>query len=165
MVSKKKHEEQEAVAAQYARSIYESVEGIPPENVKYGGESTLMGLSGQPHQIDVAIWGAKDLILIECKHRETEPIDVDLVLTFFGRLYDIRQFLLCNEKFYTVHGIMVASKPFRKGAKKIAKFYGIDLQASNSIEYFALKYKNLVVAHPAPLIVTWKANPIRITQT
>ena len=123
-----------------------------------------MGLSGQPHQIDVAIWGAKDLILIECKHREKEPINVDMVLTFFGRLYDIRQFLLHKGEFYTIHGIMVASKRFRKGAVKIAKFYGIDLQASNSIEYFTVKYKNLVVAHPAPLIIKWKANPICIAQ-
>ena len=60
MASKKKHEKQEAVAAQYAKSIYESVEGIAPENVQHGKECILMGLSGQPHQIDVAIRGAKD---------------------------------------------------------------------------------------------------------
>ena len=139
MASKKKHEQQEAIAAQYAQSIYESVEGIAPAQIKYGRENQLIGLSGQSHQIDVAIWGAEDIILIECKHRENKPIDVDLVLTFFGRLYDIRQYFLYNDKSYTIHGVMVASKPFRRGSISIAKFYGIDLQSSSSIQYFALK--------------------------
>ncbi len=150
---------------QYAQSIYESVEGIAPENIKHGRESILRGLSGQPHQIDVSVWGSNDLILIECKHREKRNIGVEMVLTFFGRLYDIRQCFLYNEKTYTIHGIMVASMPFDPGAKMVAQYYGIDLQSSNSVQYFALKYKNLVVAHPAPLMAMWKTNPVRITQT
>ncbi len=92
----KKHEEQEAIAAQYAQSLYASVEGIAPENIKHGRESILIGLSGQPHQIDVSVWGRHDLMLIECKHREKRNIGVDMVLTFFGRLYDIRQHFLYN---------------------------------------------------------------------
>jgi hypothetical protein len=164
-MASKKHEEQEAIAAQYARSIYESVEGIAPTQVKYGQNNKLEGISGQKHQIDVAIWGTNDIIIIECKHRETRNITVDMVLTFFGRLYDIRQYFLYNEKTYTIHGIMVASRPFDPGAQVVAQYYGIDLQASNSVQYFALKYKNLVMVHPAPLTLNWKVNPVRITQT
>src|SRR6266702_7533288 len=143
----------------------QKVSGNEPENIKHGRESILIGLSGQPHQIDVSVWGSNDLILIECKHREKRNIGVEMVLTFFGRLYDIRQCFLYNEKTYTIHGIMVASMPFDPGAKMVAQYYGIDLQSSNSVQYFALKYKNLVVAHPAPLMAMWKTNPVRITQT
>ena len=83
-MASKKHVEQEAIAAQYARSIYESVEGIAPEKVRHGRESILIGLSGQPHQIDVSVWGPTDLILIECKHREKKSIGVEMILTFLG---------------------------------------------------------------------------------
>jgi YbbR domain-containing protein len=83
-MASKKHEEQEAIAAQYARSIYESVEGIAPTQVKYGQNNKLEGISGQKHQIDVAIWGTNDIIIIECKHRETRNITVDMVLTFLS---------------------------------------------------------------------------------
>jgi hypothetical protein len=163
-MASKKHAEQEAIAAQYAQSIYESVEGINPTQIKYGQKSKLEGISGQKHQIDVSVWGSNDLILIECKHREKKSIGVEMALTFFGRLYDIRQYFLHKEKIYTIHGVMVASKPFDSGAKIVAQYYGIDLQSSNSVQYFALKYKDLVAVHPAPLMIKWKANPVRITQ-
>jgi len=134
-MASKTHEEQEAIAAQYAQSLYTSVEGIAPENIKYGRESILRRLSGQPHQIDVSVWGHQDLMLIECKHREKRNIGVDMVLTFFGRLYDIRQHFLYNEKMYTIHGIMVASTPFDPGAKVVAPFYGIDLTGCEFCTY------------------------------
>jgi len=164
-MASKKYEEQEAIAAQYAQSIYESVEGIAPESIQHGRTNKLMGLSRQSHQIDVSVWGRNDLILIECKHREKKRIGVDMVLTFFGRLYDIRQWFLYQKKIYTIHGIMVASQSFDSGAKTVARYYGIDFQSSNSIQYFALKYKDLVVMRTAPLMIKWNANPIRITQT
>ena len=113
----------------------------------------LRGLSGQRHQIDVSVYGPKDLILIECKHREKESIRVEMVLTFFGRLYDIRQYLLCKRQFRQIHGVMVASRRFDSRAKKIALFYGIDLQSSNSISYFSMKYKDMVVLHPPSMAV------------
>ena len=42
MTSREEQKEQEETAAEYARWIYESVEGIPPERIRHGRLLTIL---------------------------------------------------------------------------------------------------------------------------
>ncbi len=129
-------EEHERITSEIARRVFEEVEGIPPSQVRYGRQNLWQGVSGYPHQIDVSVVGTSDLILIECK-KWTAKVSVDAVLTFLGRLIDIRPMFGG-----TVHGVFVTTKQVQPAARTIAEYYDIDLQVIESPERFGFKYKN-----------------------
>jgi len=131
-------EEYERITSQIVSSIYQRVEGIDPEQVRYGRNNKYMGISGYKHQIDVSLQGAENLLLVECKcWRST--VGVDIVLVFLGRVHDISQNF--NGK---IHSVIVTTKGFQSGAQKVAEYYKITLAEVRSADEFVIRYKNLI---------------------
>ena len=142
-------EEYEQTISEIAQSIYERVEGLTPKQVKYGKKNRWLGASGYKHQIDVSIQSRHDLILVECKYWDRN-VPSEAVITFFGRIYDIRQTI--NSR---IHPVIATKMGFQRGAKLLAKHYHIDLQVIPSARVFGFMYKNLLLIQPAPAIATF----------
>ncbi len=132
-----KPENYEQLTSQIAQSIYTAVEGITPEQVRYGRKSRWVGQSGYEHQIDVIVRGPNDAILVECKYWE-KPVPPEAVLTFSARLSDIRPTFPG-----TIHGVVVTKSRFTRGAKLLAEHYEIDTAVIRNPEAFAFSYKKL----------------------
>ena len=79
-----------------------------------------VGLSGQEHQVDVAVEldvaGISVLILIECKYY-SRKVGLDDILELSGRIDDVRAH----------KGVLVTTKGFQAGALKVAKARNIGL--------------------------------------
>jgi hypothetical protein len=138
-----KPEDYEQLTSQIADSIYTAVEGIAPEQVRYGRSSKWVGQSGYEHQIDVIVLGPNDAILVECKYWEG-PVPPEGVLTFIARLSDIQPTFTG-----TIHGVVVTKSGLTCGAELLAKHYKIDTQVIPGPEAFGFSYKKLRLISPA----------------
>ena len=107
----------------FVQSIYQTLhdaEGI--KNVQIEQNKTdLIGRSGCTHQIDV-YWefkaaGQTYKTAIECKAFD-EPVSIGRVRDFLGLLTDYPDLI----------GILVSPCGFQKGAKRFARYYGINLK-------------------------------------
>lgn len=136
-----KSDEYEEIVREIVKAVFQQCEGIEPTQVESGRKNTLEGASGHKHQIDVSLTGPKDLILVECKCWGRN-IPVEMVLAFFGRVYDIKAGL--GKKAPTLHPVIVTRKGFQPGAKKVAEFLRIELEYVKSAGEFAFKYKTLL---------------------
>jgi hypothetical protein len=137
----------EQITSEIAQSIFERVEGLNPEQVRYGKKNHWLGVSGHRHQIDVSVQGRHDLILVECKCWASRNVSPEAVLTFFGRVHDIRPTI---SRQVHLHPVIVTKIGFQRGAKLIAKYYHIDLQVIPSASVFGFMYKELLLIQPAP---------------
>lgn len=137
MTSSQNWKEYERVVSDIVSQIYETVEGITPEQVGHGPKNHMKGASGYAHQIDVSVVGPQDLILIECKHW-SRNVTVESVLTFFGRVYDIRPTF--NGQ---THCELVTTKGFQPGAEILAEYFNIGLQLIKSPNEYIFKFKGL----------------------
>jgi len=132
-----KSDEYEQIVKPIIGSIFTAVEGDKSLQIKYGKKNLWLGCSGHPHQIDVSVCNSQSLFLVECKCWK-RPIPVGMVLVFFGRICDIRP--RCNRE---IHGIIVTTVGFQKGADLIAKHFKVDIAVVHSPSELALKYKDL----------------------
>lgn len=143
--------EYEQIVSEIAKSIFERVESLNPEHVRYGKKNHWLGDSGYQHQIDVSVQGSRDIIFVECKCW-SRNVPTEAVLTFFGRVYDIRSKI---DK--SIHPVIVTKIGFQKGAKLLAKYYDIDLQVISSASVFGFMYKKLLLIQSAPATATVSA--------
>ena len=106
----------------FAKAIYEELlkeQGITVE-VKHN--QNIQGKATK-HQIDVyweyKVDGELKRVAIECKNYDSRknPVSIGRVRDFYGMLADIGN----------INGIMVTKRKYQKGAKKYAKYYGINL--------------------------------------
>ena len=139
--------EYERVTSEIANSVFAWAEGFPSENVRFGRRSKWKGQSEFVHQIDVAIQGQNDIIMVECKHLRDKSIHAEHILTFIARINDIRSTLR-----ETIHPVFVACNGFQSGCRKLATFYKLDLTVVSSPGNFAFSYKGMkaVGRSPAP---------------
>src|SRR5437773_1957937 len=113
----------EEVTSKIAASVFERVSGFPAGRVLFGKKNKWSGQSGYPHQIDVAICGSQDIIMVECKHyNKKNRVKVEHLLTFSGRINDIRP--IHSE---TIHPVIVTLHGFQSGCQELADYYKIDL--------------------------------------
>lgn len=143
-------QEYEQTISEIAQSIFERVEGLTPKQVKYGNENRWLGASGYQHQIDVSVQSVHDLVLVECKYWDRN-VPVEAVLTFFGRVHDIRPMFAGQ-----VHPVIATKVGFQPGAELLAGYYNIDLQVIPSANIFGFMYKRLLLIQSAP--ATARAN-------
>ena len=106
----------------FTQRIYQKLvnnDVLNPTTVQH--DVKLKGKSGCEHQIDVyweyEIAGNMHRMAIECKNYNSS---VSIV--------KVREFLSVLQDLENVHGIMVTSKGYQKGAKKFAEYYGISLK-------------------------------------
>ena len=102
-----------------------------------GGDSNLIsGASGHNHQIDVSIHSPGELVLIECKHvgKNLEPHHV---LTHAARLLDIRA---ANPNL-SVSASIVSIKSGSMGARRIADYFGLEMDLAFSLEDYCVTIK------------------------
>lgn len=95
--------------------ISQQLQGLPKEmSVSVRRDVQIKGISGFEHQIDVVfeytVLGTHFLCLVECKHY-SKKVSVDDILTFKGRLDDIR----------APKGIFVTTVGYQKGAETVAQ--------------------------------------------
>ena len=140
-----KPSEYERVTGDSANSVFARAEGFPCEDVLVGAKSKWKGISGFTHQIDVAIQGDGDIIMVECKHWSHKAVKVEHLLTFIARITDIRQTV--ERK---LHPVMVISSRFQSGCHTLAKFYGVDLEIIKSALSFAFSYKGMSAVGISP---------------
>jgi hypothetical protein len=132
-----KPNEYEQLVATIARSVTLMVDGVLPGPITCGRDSHLNGASGYSHQIDVAVRGAADWLLIECKYW-TDPVTPDSLLTFAARVIDIQAEAPRTKLFPT----LVTKNPPGPGATVLARYFGIDLMLVTSEQDYALRYKD-----------------------
>jgi hypothetical protein len=128
----------ERVTGEIANSVFARPEGSPCLNVKIGNKSKWQGQSGFVHQIDVAIEGDTDIIMIECKHWKNRCIKAEHLLTFIARIADIRP--VVQKK---IHPVVVTPHKFQSGCHKLGRFYDVDLEIISSAGNFAFEYKGI----------------------
>jgi hypothetical protein len=143
-------EQYEQIASRIANSIFEQVEGIKAEQVKYGRRNRWPGASGYPHQIDVSVQAGRNIWIAECKFWNRK-LSTESVLTFAARC-DIRGKLPQETKLYLS---LVTTKGFQSGADVLAKFFEIGPDTVSSVNEFVFKYKQAIAAAVADQ-VTWR---------
>jgi|SRR5882724_528324 len=155
----------EIVTGEIANSVFARAEGFPSENVKVGSKSKWLGQSGFTHQIDVAIEGDSDIIMVKCKHWKNRCIKAEHLLTFIARINDLRP---VTKK--TIHPVIVTPYRFQSGCNMLAAFYKIDLDRIASAGNFAFAYKGIMrvgispttgaleIQGHAPIVFQSKAN-------
>jgi Restriction endonuclease len=150
--------EYERITSDIANSVFARAEGMYSLAVQIGSKSKWPGQSGFVHQIDVAIEGSTDIIMVECKHWKNH-IKAEHLLTFIARIVDIRSVL--QKK---IHPMMVTSERFQSGCKKLAEFYGIDLEIISSPGNFAFEYKGVrfVGIEPKPVNLQIQTHPANV---
>lgn len=74
----------------------------------------------------------------------SQIVQSESVLTFFGRIYDIKPTF--NGQ---VHGVLVAMEGFQPGVEVLAEHLNIDLQPVRSPSEFGFAYKKLLLIQPA----------------
>ena len=126
-------EEQEAHVAEIIRGLTRYHAGGQGVAVGHGSTNRVLGASGFRHQIDVTVALGKDLVLYECK-RWGKNVDVEAVLTFVGRVIDIRE----ADPGVQVNPYIVVNEDLTKGAKKLAKHFGIEQLVWKSPAEFGL---------------------------
>jgi hypothetical protein len=130
--------EYEKLLAQIVNQLFENVIELDTSITRWGYANKIPGASRHEHQIDVSISGKSDLYLVECKCW-TNPITVESVLAFYGRLQDIR-----GIETRTVHGTMATTDRYQPGAEKVGEYFGINLELVKSESEFALRFKGSV---------------------
>lgn len=140
-----KSSEYERVVAEIANSVFARAEGFPCENVLSGTSKKWKGVSGFTHQIDVAIRGNGDIIMVECKHWGNRVVKVEHLLTFIARIADIRPTVAQQ-----LHPVMVTSNRFQRGCYTLAQHYGVDLEIVKSAGSFAFSYKGMCAVGISP---------------
>jgi hypothetical protein len=131
-------DEYERVTKELMETIVEQVEGVRADRVGHGLRNRLKGQSEYPHQIDVSVEGAHDLLLVECKMWKA-PVKVPAFLAFLGRIVDIRP----TQPSLKMHASIVTTKGFQRGVRQLADYYQIQLDKVSSPAEFAMKYKQL----------------------
>jgi hypothetical protein len=134
--------------AEYEKLVREIVEsiattfGVKSEDIGHGRGNRCMGASGYPHQIDVCVRGAKELVLIECKHwkkkEKDKNVSLEAVLVFIARVCDIQR-LSAGMK---IHAHIVSRNGFTRGALKVAKYFEVEPSQVRSPREFVLRYKD-----------------------
>jgi hypothetical protein len=135
----------ERVTSEIANLLFPRAEGFPRQNVLVDNKSKWKGQSGFVHQIDVAIRGENDIIMVECKHWKYRNIKAENGLTFIARIADIRPTVK-----QTLHPVFVACSGFQSGCHKLAKFYSLDLEVIASPGNFAFSYKGMTAVGISP---------------
>jgi hypothetical protein len=143
--------EYEELTARLAEDLVQGA-GDHPVRLQHGRQSHVSGGSGFPHQIDVAIWTASRLLVIECKCWR-ESIPVAQLLTFAARVYDIR----AANPGIAVLASMATTTGYDGGCSILAPFFGIELDSVASEHEYALRYRNhqsLGLLTQQPLLMT-----------
>jgi hypothetical protein len=133
-------QEYEEATGHIADSVMRRVEELSLRTIQVGRQSKHVGASGFPHQIDVFIESESDVLLVECKHWRTRRVKVEHLLTFIGRVVDLRS--SCAK---TVHAVFVTSSAFQSGCITIERHFDVDLAVIASLDSFAFEYKGLRV--------------------
>jgi hypothetical protein len=134
--------EYEPVTKDLMENIFKQLEGVSLQHVGHGLRNRIKGQSGYPHQIDVSVEGAHDLLIVECKMWKV-PVKVPAFLAFLARIVDICP----TQPSLTVHASLVTTKGFQRGVRQLADYYRnhyqIQLDKVSSPAEFAIKYKHL----------------------
>lgn len=148
----------EEISSQVASAFYESVEGILPEQVKFGRNNKWLGKSGFVHQIDVSVVGNRDIILIECKCWN-KKVKASEILAFNSRIIDIGAAL--EDK--VIHPIMITNLGFQSGVPKLANYFNIRLGSVTSVNQFGFSYKTETRIHLAVGKLALRGIPVTIS--
>jgi len=105
-------------------------------SVRGGGSNLISGASGHNHQIDVSIHSPSELVLIECKH-VCKNLQPHHVLTHAARLLDIR----AAHPNLSVSASVVSIKSGSIGAKRIADYFGLEMDLALSLEDYCVTIK------------------------
>jgi hypothetical protein len=112
-----------------------------------GRSNTIVGVSGQPHQIDVSFtdndFSPNALVIIECKHFKDDSIQLEHVKVVKAAQDDIRS---AEDTPNTVHAIMVTTNGVQSGAQRFANYYGIKTELVKSESEYVFRYENIVLA-------------------
>jgi len=116
-------------------------------DIRFGRNNRILGACGQKHQIDVSFvdhsCNEPTLILIECKRRKSNPINLDVVKVLKATLDDIAQNFTRATKF---KAMLVTTAKIRRGARKYADYYGIVIEQVPHNKRFTFKYENIISA-------------------
>lgn len=103
------------------------------EGTRNGRIHKVTGVSGEPRQLDAAVYRGEELILVgDAKRHETREVDIGRVDAFVGALLDVR----CR------FGILVSPRGFTAGAKRRA--------AAAAVTVLILTYEEALEAELLP---------------
>ena len=113
-------------------------------NIGYGKNNTLLGRSGQRHQIDVSFhdysFDEPKIVFIECK-RVARPIEISIIKILKSTIDDIAGH---NGVPHNGIGIIISTAPFRRGALRFARYYNLKTeQVAHNLKY-SFRYENFI---------------------
>jgi hypothetical protein len=128
------------------------------QRLTWGKSSIVVGLSGQPHQIDVVLEDKSNVLLVECK-LWSHKVDLPTFLTHVGRLSDVAG----TFDYKNVVGVVATSVGFDPGPETVAQHRAIELWHVTSPQEFVLRYRQHrhigLVEHakiPTPVVTVMK---------
>lgn len=145
----------EKTVAEIATGIHASVASLHAFKLDSGRVNRLEGASTFRHQIDVSLIGPSEIYLLECKRWE-KKIGVDEVMILVARANDILQ----SREGINVIPILISKKGATRGAAKLARYFGVEIEIVTSALEYGLKLgKHAVVGLHAALAMTDTAIP------
>jgi len=115
-------------------------------NIGYGKNNTLLGRSGQRHQIDVSFhdynFDEPKIVLIECK-RVSLPIEISILKILKSTMDDI---IGHDGVPHDGLGILVSTAPFRSGALRFAEYYNLKTEQVPHSNEYTFRYENFIQA-------------------
>lgn len=127
-------DEYENVVAAIVGGICHEASDLNDLALGFGRTNRLLGASGYKHQIDVSVSGSRNIYAIECKRWEAK-IGVDEVMVLAARGSDILQ----ANVGVAVHPILATRVGATRGAKVLAKHFGVSLEIVQSAQEFGLR--------------------------
>lgn len=126
--------EYERLVGRLIDTIRKRVPTLTDSSIGGGPKCRMTGGSGYRHQIDVAVESRSHIVLVECKHWKTR-IGVKEVLVLKSRQADIKD----ASPGCRVEALFATTVGATLGARRLAKYFEINVGAVSSENEFALR--------------------------